>query len=272
MKNLFVLLSIPILLIGLQSHAACSEETQQISENDFKAELLHFRPGQNPSRTILIFPPTGRTNYIDKSYARTFCDEGYNAVIMSQWSQDEGDDGDLGSHQRYYERAQRVLRMVLAQTKTPFVGLLGTSLGGLFASMGASLYPQINATFVIVAGAPISSVIAYSDQTPLMELYNRRQAEFGFKNRAEYAAALKQRIQYEPLSMPRPVPTMHLGMVIAEDDTVVPTDFQKTLADFWKPQTLISVSGGHMYSIIKTWLLHSSKIVDFFNRSSAPRQ
>lgn len=262
------ILLLTILLMSSLGHATCFEETDSLQENDFKVDLLRYHPSGTPTRTLIIFPPTGRTNYIDKSYAKTFCSNGYDVVILSQWTKDEGDDGDLGSHQRYYERAQLVMKLVLGKTKTPFIGVLGTSLGALFASMSASLYPQLNAVFTIVGGAPISSIIAESDQKALIGLYEKRKKEFGFRDQTEYANELDRRIQLDPLKMPRPSPNTNLGMVIAEGDTTVPAQFQKQLAEFWKPGHLTTLSGGHAYVIIKTWLFHTNEILDFFNKSS----
>lgn len=268
MKKTRLLLLSLVLSVGLQASADCTEKAEQIADQDFKVDLLHFRPDSSAARTLIIFPPTGFTNYIDRSYAKTFCAEHYNVVILNRWTGDEGDDGDMNSHQRYYERSQKVVKMVLAQTKTPFVGMLGTSLGALFASMSASLYPQINAVFIIVGGAPISSIIADSDQAPLVSLYEKRKAQFNFRNRAEYAAALDREIQLDPLKLPPPPATTALGVIIAGSDDTVPTRYQNRLADFWNPSTRIDISGGHGYVILKSWLFHTSKILQFFEQSS----
>lgn len=90
----------------------------------------------------------------------------------------------------------------------------------------------------------------------------------GFKSNQEYIQALKPHLPLDPLTLPQPSAGKPLGMVIATADTVVPTRNQMLLKKVWLPGMILEVSGNHKFSIIKTWLFHKKKIVDFFRTAS----
>ncbi len=260
-----------ILALGLNSNpfsSTCLPKLMNYGDGDFTVNVSKYSPALSTQKTLVIFPPTGKTNFIDQRYARVFCQSGYEVLILNSWTGDEGDDGDLGSHQRYYGRAQRAMGLALDQIHTPFIGVLGTSLGALFAAMSASLYPQINAVFSIVGGAPISSIIAESDQKALRGLFENRKLQYGFKNIEEYKHALEEKIQYDPLKMAKPPKKMYLGMIVGDGDETVPTTYQKNLKVFWQPRFSKTISGDHRGVIIKTWLFHTHEILDFFNSAA----
>ena len=117
---------------------------------------------------------------------------------------------------------------------------------------------------MIVGGAPIPDVIVNSDQKAMRDLKERRREKFGFNNDDEYLKALKPAYAFDPLKIDIQKRYKNLGMVIATEDETVPTAFQIELEKAWKPQQVISLSAGHMWGIIKTWLSYKKEIVQFF--------
>ena len=248
------------------------ELVQHWGSVDFQTQVSHYQCSRPALESILIIPPTGGVNFLDRSYARTLCKNGFDVVILERWSQDDEYSLDLQIHERFYQRAQRAIGIALENIKTPFVGILGTSVGAIHAAIAVSRFARISAAFTITGGAEINQITALSEQDVLVDAKEKRFKIHGFKNEQEYAEALKAHIPFEPSLLPRPSSKQILGMVIASADTVVPTYNQDLLRKLWSPQTVLEVSGNHKFSIIKTWLFHRQKIVDFFKAAVSSSQ
>ena len=220
-------------------------------------------------RILLILPPTGGTNYIDRSYAKRFCKSGFDVSILNEWTGDTGTSTDLEIHQGFYSRMLNAVDLVLSRSKAPFVGMLGTSLGGLYAAVAAAKIERLDAVFAITAGVPITKIIVTSDQKAMRELSTTRKERFGFQDDEAYLGALEKAFQLEPMEQTPKLLTKDFGVSIADEDTTVPTASQVQLRDFWKPRKEIHLPNGHFWAIVNTWLHHDDEIVGFFTESSS---
>lgn len=220
-------------------------------------------------KALIIMPPTGGSNYIDRSYAKQFCAAGYDTYIINGWTGMYASSVDLHIHDVLYERGQYAIKLVSEYIRSPFLGLLGTSVGGLHAAVAANNYERINAVFVIAAGVPIAEVIVNSNQKEMQQLYTKRQKVYQFKNREENLQALKKNFNYEPIGLSDKYLHKDLGMSIALEDKTVPTENQLKLKDYWNPETVITHPSTHFWGIVKTWLFDSEQIIQFFDRSAA---
>ena len=250
---------------GLQSYAAgsCHPTHSRLGDDSFWVEVSKY--GTSTTKSLIIVPPTGGTNFIDRSYAEKFCEAGYEVYILNNWlGQTEKDSFDLGLHQRFYERAEKAIGLAIAEVKSPFIGLLGTSVGALHSAVAASTKDRLNAVFIIVGGASLAEIIVNSDQSAMVDLGKKRMSSFGYKSKNEYLKALASNIKLEPMKLGSGFKNKKLGVVIALEDTTVPTEFQKKLADYWQPQTLIEKNNGHFWAIVNTWLHSTDRILEFF--------
>ena len=91
----------------------------------FEVQVTRYLHEQ-ATKSLMIVPPTGGTNLIDKNYAKKFFDAGYNVYIVNDWPRETGKPFDLELHERFYSHAEKAIEMTLQQIKTPFVGILGT--------------------------------------------------------------------------------------------------------------------------------------------------
>ena len=237
----------------------------QNSEN-FWVNISRYGPASQKS--LLIIPPTGGSNYLDQSYAKNFCVAGYQVFVLKNWNlQTETDNFDLALHQRFYERSEKAIDLTLNEIKSGLIGLLGTSVGALHSAVAASTKDRITAVFIITGGAPLSSIIVNSDQDAMVSLGLKRKQAFGFKNKSEYLAALAPQIALEPMKLGDGFKKKKLGMVVALEDSTVPTEAQKTLQNYWKPTLVIELANSHFWAIVNTWLYHSDEILEFFESS-----
>ncbi len=219
-------------------------------------------------------PPTGGTTRIDLSYGKSLCRKNITSIVVNRWTEDQEYNLELEIHDRIYRRAQKAIDIILNHSSEGSIGILGTSLGASHAAIASMRNDRIGSIFLIVGGAPISSILVNSDQKILLEGKEKRFKLYGFRSLVEYETALKKVIPFEPLHMKpvRGIPIM--GMSISKNDGTVPTRYQVQLKNAWKPTLVLESSFGHIGTILKTWLCNESQIVGFFeeNLSGLDRQ
>ncbi len=263
LTSLSILLSIPAL-----ARVNCMQTPVTLGENDFKVQLSSYIVAAS-KKHVLIIPPTGGANFIDRNWAKNFCAKGFNAHIVEHWTLDAEAAIDLGLHQRFYSRTQKAIGIVLEHLKdASFIGMMGTSIGGIHTAMAMGIHDRIDAAFVITAGADMPAMIANSDQVAMVNVWNKRKDAFNIPDKKTYIELLREKIEYEPLKLPRKFEGKDLGMIVATSDTTVPYDNQLKLKNHWKPKTLIEYSNNHFWGIVFSWLWDSGKVIEFFQQSA----
>lgn len=255
---------------GSDDLGACKPETESIAGNGFDVDIVRYRPGSESGRAIVIMPPTGGTTFLESRYASLFCDAGFGVYVVEGWTGMSETSLDLSIHHRLFGRAQRAIERILETAPESFIGLMGTSVGGLHAATAVGHLPRVSAAFVIAAGAPVADILAYTDQKALRSVRERRMREFGFDDQQAYRDALSAVFDWEPLSYLEDAREKPLGVVVVQGDETVPTTFQEQLREAWQPTTDFTVSGfpwaAHMVGIVQAWWLHADDIRDFFVR------
>ena len=272
MNTLKWLIIYTICALVLSGCASIQPTARELSDDgDFKVQILQYNCESDPvkaaDKTLLIMPPTGGTNYIDQSYAKQFCKAGFEVYIIESWTGMLEKNTDLGVHQRLYTRAQKAMTVTLQQVKSPFIGLLGTSVGAMHAAVASNQQPRINAIFSILGGIPITNIIITSDQKAMIDLKQLRQQKLGIKNDDDYQNQLGQAFHLEPSLSGELFKSKKFGAVVATQDETVPTKNQNQLVEFWRPETVITLNNDHFWGIVKTWMFHSDEVLDFFQRA-----
>lgn len=255
-----------LISVGCQS---MNKKDFAIGDESFKVQVTSYKPGDGSDKSLVILAPTGGTTLIDRSYASTFCGNGYDVYIINSWTGDNEFRNDLNIHQLLYTKAQKAVALTVNEIKSPFIGLLGTSVGGLHAAVSASKIDKLNAVFIIAAGAPITDIIVASDQKAMKIAKEKRYQKYGFKNDNEYLSELKKQFHLEPMQLGEGYKNKQLGMLIATEDTTVPTHYQRELQKFWNPRVTLTYDSSHFWGIVKMWLFETDRLVKFFEDSYA---
>lgn len=237
-----------------------------------KVSISTYKKETKAAKSLIIFPPTGGTNLIDRSYAKKFCANGYDVYVINGWSGDKETVTDLTIHQNFYSRAQKALTVVLDNIHTPFIGLIGTSVGGLHASVAANTQTKIDSVFIIAGGAPIAEVVVTSKQDAMVKLKADRKIRYGFKSDNENIEAITKVFTLEPMKQGELYKTKDIGMAIASEDTVVNSKNQVKLQKYLQPKAIINLSNDHFWGIVNTWLFHDTDIISFFENSYLKRK
>ncbi len=226
-------------------------------------------PAPRPSRCVLILPPTGGANFIDKSYARGLSRRGAAVKILLRWAGQDEKSLELSLHQVLHERALRAIELTMESVpEAQQISLMGTSVGALFVAISASQYARPDRLLAIAGGVPIPEVIANSDHESMVKLRKDRFKKFGFNDRAEYESAIHEDFLLDPIDLEKDLVgknlrSKKLGLIYFTDDETVPTKTQLQLLQLWQPQFKVALRAGHVWGIIKTWWSYQEDINDF---------
>lgn len=245
----------------------CIAQEITFQQADFQVHVLKYESRLPKPKSILILPPTGGINFLDRSYARSFCESGFNVFILKHWTHDDEYSLDLQIHERFYARALRAIEIVLSHQDSGFIGLLGTSVGAIHVANAVRKISRLDAAFYIVGGTPASEVLANSDQDILVKARKKRFDKNGYTNIDDYIQALGRSLSFDSLHS-KANPSVRIGMVVASSDTTVPTKNQLKLQNEMAPEHIIKIDGNHLYAILTTWIFRKKEIVSFFNRAS----
>jgi alpha-beta hydrolase superfamily lysophospholipase len=145
----------------------------------------------------------------------------------------------------------------------PKVSVFGSSLGAILASMAAAVDGKIDRAFLVGAGGSLVDLLTESDQELLVKMRQDRMAAYGLASAEEYREFLSTRLHFEPTRwVPAPNSGKAITLLIATEDTTVPTETQEALWEAWGRPRRIDVSQGHVLSIIWTWAFYRATVVD----------
>lgn len=263
MKKL-ILLFVQLGIVGRLEAKDCFFEQKKMGREDFFLEA-RFYPRADSLKSVIILPPTGGTNLIDRSYARLLCAEGYNVYILDKWTGYDEYALDLDIHRRYYARTQRAVETIVGEIPaTHSIGILGTSVGALHAAIAAGKIERIGHALFITGGTDITGLIVDSDQAVMKDAREKRNKMFGFRTRDDYYNELRKHIELDPLFYEEELRKKKISMVVADNDTTVPGIYQRLLQKITGSKRVLEMNDNHFWAIMKTWLFHKDFVVKSF--------
>ena len=241
----------------------CEISEELLSRNSVR--VISYQSLKKEIGKILILPPTGGVTYLEKKYARDLCEKGFSSFIISSWKGIDEESEELSIHNTLLSRAQSAIAQVIDKKTSPgeFVGIFGTSVGGIHSATALGYFKSIQAGFFILAGAPVHEVIAHSTEKTLEKYRSIRMKKFYFKTKKEYVEALNKKIYSEVQPLNQVDKRKKSFAVIAKNDKTVPTRYQRKLAQAFQSETL-EISGGHISSIFLFRLFYRKQLLLFF--------
>jgi hypothetical protein len=243
-----------------------------VTRKQGQVQLKQYMPDwakASPSdvKTVIIFPPTGGENILDRLYADIFCAAGMRAVIIEHFTGDDDSSVLLSVHDHSALRSIAAIRHTLeylSPSSPTRVGLLGTSLGAIDGAMAVGFDQRIGTATFIVGGGDVANIIAESDLPALKALGQERARSYGFNTLAAYEYALHEFIDIEPLQLSGLSGSKKVLFFMGLQDRTVPTAYQKELYEAFGSQELVTYEGDHFDTIVHTFFFHHRKILDFF--------
>lgn len=220
--------------------------------------------------TVVILPPTGGGTVLDSRLMNVFCENGIRTLLIRGWSGDLEQDLDPSTHDRGSLRGIAAIRQTLTFFGVKRAGVYGTSLGGIIASNAAGVDSRIDALITTVAGGNVLETLSGSDQEILARLRKERMEKYHLKTREEYRDFLARTITLNASDWTRPEISSRMWMVVATEDTTVPTRVQEELWENWGRPKRTDIASGHIGTVVWAETLYAHDFARFFKEHLAP--
>jgi hypothetical protein len=220
-------------------------------------------------RTVLLLPPTGGENILDQGYANHLCSAGFRVVILQTWQNQLEVSLDPAMHDNGAVRALSAIRHTLDYLKPSRgaqVGILGTSVGALSASLALGFDPRLSSGVLIVGGFGFSEIVARSTETGATKLRDARMKAFGLKTMDDYVALLAEKVVIEPGDFADFSGRKNVLAFVGTRDVTVPTKNQLALVKGYGAESE-EYAGDHTQTILNTFTWKRGKITAFFEKN-----
>lgn len=253
----------------LDPFSKCRIKSRSLTSKDFKVSFSEYTNKQGSNgKALLVLPPTGGKNIIDKGYASLFCKGGYTVYIMEHWTGDDEYSEDLKIHERYQNRFQKAVSLMLQAIGERKIGVLGASAGAINFSVTMNIPKEINkvtAFMGIVSGGPLCKVIAHTEEKALKLVREKRMENLNINNIEDYENKICSNLDWQ-IAEEKPK-HLKVGLIIATEDKTILTKHQEFQAAALNPELLIKVEADHRDAIIRSFLFERNRIKAFIDQA-----
>jgi hypothetical protein len=258
--------------------ASSCKPISEVSGQGIKTNRYIPHVNSTPSKAVLILPPTGGESFVDRALASSLCASGTETFILN-YSQEFADQADLKAHDRISRSVMSSLNDFLEQKNESFV-VIGSSLGGLYASIALGIGLDINPKFsrdfphlkkiteavLVVAGGDFAEILAFSDLATVEAQRTARIKRLGLTNQDEYAARMRSEIEFDTLALASKTSGERVLFFNSTSDSTVPSKTQIQLWEGWGKPEMHSSFFGHRFTIGVTYLTRYQTVIDFIQR------
>lgn len=242
-------------------------------------DIYSLKLGDSEARkTVILMPPTGGENALDRGYAYELCVSGFRVALVQHWQDDTLAELDLGMHDRGALRMLAAVKQTIGYLnpkRTAQIGILGTSVGAISSVLAMHQDARIQSGVLIVGGIGMSEIIGQSTEATLTRLRTERSQHFNFSSTEQYVGALAAQIKIEPGDFIGSTGSKATLMFIATQDVTVPTENQTRLLEALKLRSgfnqpeVVYLNRDHFGGILETSLTleYRRRIVNFFSKT-----
>lgn len=265
---------------AVKSLAGCdiSDVTIEVQDQQDKKWNFTFnliRPQSLSKAPLVILLPTiERLTPLEPSIAWQLCEAGYAIAFVDANDNSQPAVMPAWTHEsKILRRTILTLRTILdwAQADKRFyksrIGLFGHSLGGITASLMASVEAKrLKAVIVAVGGGNMPGTLAYSIYPRVLLLRWRRMMHTGNFSNEDYERTMQKKMRYEPLFFADKVKTENLYFVMAAWDRSVPYEYQlETHQAFGSPSYHLFSPGAHIDGLIRLATIDFDRVEKFLD-------
>lgn len=219
----------------------------------------------DPGKTVIVLPSTANMTLLEKIQARKLCNRGIRAMVLKDWKFEALDRSRLDYFNVILENGLIFTDYVLGRFQGS-MGIVGSSLGGVVASVAKGLRPRIGPAVLIVAGADLPELLAYTVSPEWVKVQEAQMAALRTTDRAVLQAALTPVILYEPGALAFPSMSKDIRFVGSETDRKVFPKNQTALWEAWGKPQWVSFYFDHVPTIVASQLFLSGSHARFLRR------
>ena len=246
-----------------------------------KSVLKIYEPEQLSTKMqVVIVPPTGGENFLDRYLAENLCHAGIRSLILTYNSVYPTLTRNLRVHDLAAEEFLAQLELVLREQSNPTM-MIGASLGGLFSSIAYGIasnngftnsYPlafkptaivsQVNGAVLTVTGGSLSEILTDS-WIPNAILQRLDRFIANPMSHDQYQASLSDAILLDTLKLTNPQFSKNILFFEGKLDVIVPTTTQDQLWQAWGRPERKRFLLGHPETIFYVYKFEVENIRDF---------
>lgn len=249
------------------------QELRSVPRSGAPIEVLHLPPqgGVRAARPLVLMSPAlGNTTLLVRGFARAFAENGWHAVIVQR--------KELAFHPEVsVARAEDEVRLIVMRSRQALdwllcqetvdarrIGTFGVSAGAIVSSMLAGADARTSAHVWLLAGGPLSHVMAHTVEGEYRE-YAREAIRTSGRTLGEIRETLRARLQTDPVRLAARVRPDRVLLVLARFDRSVPYRYGLALwRALGRPERLLVPLGHYTTFLLLPWLQRTA--VAYFQR------
>lgn len=220
-------------------------------------------------RTVILLPPTGGENILDQGYANHLCARGFQVMMLQTWHKQLEVKLDPEMHNEGAVRALSAVRHALdylRPDRNTQVGILGTSIGAISASLALGFDGRLNTGALIVGGVGFPEIVARSTEQGAAKLREERMKALGITDLEAYVALMKEKVTVEPGDFAEFSGKKKVLAFVGTEDLTVPTANQRDLVRAFGAEQ-DEFKGDHLETILNTFWWKKGQITRFFEEN-----
>ena len=240
------------------------------SREQFTFRLVMPRSATAAVPAVIIIPTIEGVTPLENSLSSSYCKQKIAAVVADvNVTELPADLPAWGAEDQNDIRAIHRLRAIadFLQTDSRIngqqMGTIGLSLGGITASLFAAADARLQSAVITVGGGNLPAILTESDAKQVIRIRDARLSAGTITSLADYEENLHRSIVIDPIYMGSFIGESRVMMVIADNDTKVPSKHQWALREqIGQPETL-QYSGSHLWTLIDIVFRSADKVINF---------
>jgi dienelactone hydrolase len=226
-----------------------------------------------PLPLVIISPPIVGVDPLEKILANNFTenDPFYNTFILDYDEKINDKNRPLSALNDSFIKSivQGRLLLDFAETQketidSKKIACYGMSLGGIMSALLLQVDPRVKAAIIIVGGGNFPEILRNSKQSIVKGYREARMKVEMIKTLDELENKTRSLLLFDPLYFASLRPPRDVYMVLALEDTAVPTKNQKELWEAFRQPASMQYFSNHAPTIFKNLPFHTA-IVNFLN-------
>jgi|GEM_PF-3409750 len=223
---------------------------------------------------LILVPPIKGVSMREKKVAKHFIEKGYHVIVIEPIKNISDYTIPISEFENNLLSFVGAVRSVIdvmemrPEIQNENMFLWGSSMGAIYSSIVICEDDRLNASALILGGAPIADVVTESNQKYIVNYRNERMKQENLSSLEEFRAKMKENMTIDPLILAENSDSVKVYICIATKDKTVPTKYQRQLLKAFDVGTDYNdYKMGHATLLMQSHLFQISEYSNFFGRN-----
>jgi dienelactone hydrolase len=239
--------------------------THPWTKKELVTEFYYYKSKeQTPRPLMIIIPPVVYITPFYKIWAQQFfAKNGYNVFILKYNEKINDNERPLSDINRTFVSIMTSARLLLDYSENEpsidsrRIGAYGMSLGAILSAIFVGIDKRVDAGVLIVGGGNLPEILQNSVQGTVRRFREAKMEMENLETPEEFKKAVEKNFSFDPLFFAGRRSKEDVYMVLAMDDTAVPSKNQMELWRAFNQPGYMSFPGQHFPVILKNLFKHA---------------